>query len=387
MHPHPMRVLLYGPYPFPGQPVTGGVMAVVYALAQGLAQRPGLVVGVAASQVGGAIATENDGGVTVFRTPVARYPRGRWYFPLRHLLVELADRFQPDVVHGHGTGYNAAAALDAHCPALVTVHGVVRQEAALSGAAGLKERLAWQYDALFEARVLQRTQQAVAISPYVRRAFSRYAQIAWHDIPNPVDDACFAVERRPQSGRLLVPARVIPRKGIDVAIMAFAQVAADHPGAELRIAGEVETMPAYVAHCQQMAADLGVQDRVRFLGNLNRPALLAELATAQAVLLPARQETAPVAVAEALAAGCPVVATAVGGLPDMVAPEQTGLLVEAGDPNALAQGLQRILTDPGQTDAWGKAARTAAQCYRLDDVVAQTLRVYDLVLSSLIMRS
>ena len=382
MRPHPMRVLLYGPYPAPGQPVTGGVMAVVYALAQGLAQRPGLVVGVAASQVGGAMAAENDGRVTVFRTPVARYPRVRWYRPLRHRLVELAVRFRPDVVHGHGTGYNAAAALDAHYPALVTVHGVVRQEAALSGAARVKERLAWQYDALFEARVLQRTHQAVAISPYVRRAFSGYAQIEWHDIPNPVDDACFAVERRPQPGRLLVPARVIRRKGIDVAIAAFAQVAPAHPGAELRIAGEIETMPSYVAHCRQMAAGLGVQNRVHFLGNLNRPALLAELASTQAVVLAARQETAPVAVAEALAAGCPVIASAVGGLPDMVAPEQTGLLVDAGDPNALAKSLQRILIDPGQTEAWGNAARTAAQRYRLDAVVTQTLGVYNLVMRS-----
>lgn len=375
-----MRVLLYGPYPLPGQALTGGVMAVVYALAQGLAQRPGLVVGVAASQTGGAVSTASDGGVTVFRTPVARYPRVRWYRPLRHSLVDLADRFRPDIVHGHGTGYNAAAALDTHHPALVTVHGVVRQEAALSGAARLKERLAWRYDALFEARVLQRTHQAIAISPYVRRAFSGYAQITWHDIPNPVNDACFAVERRPQWGRLLIPARVIPRKGIDVAITAFAQVAAAHPGAELRIAGEVETTPAYVAQCRQTAAGLGLQNRIHFLGNLNRPALLAELAAAQAIVLPARQETAPVAVAEALAAGCPVVATVVGGLPDMVAPEETGLLVAAGDANALAQGLRRILTDPGQTQAWGRTARMAAQCYRLNTVVAQTLAVYDQVI-------
>ncbi len=357
-------------------------MAVVHALAQGLAARPGLEVGVASSHTSLARPSIEEGTVTVFRTPVTPFPRVRWYRPLRRQLVDLAGRFRPDLVHGHGTGYNAAAALDAPYPALVTVHGIVRQEAVLSGAARWKERLAWQYDALFEARVLQRMHQAVAISPYVRRAFAGYRQIAWHDIPNPVDDACFAVARDPQPGRLLVPARVIPRKGIDVAITAFAQAAAAHPQAQLHIAGETETMPRYVAHCRQLAADLGVQERVRFLGNLSRADLLRELAAAQAVVLTARQETAPVAVAEALAAGCPVVATAVGGVPDMVTGEQTGLLVADGDPSALAGALVRILEDPGQTAAWGLAARTAAQIYRLDAVVTQTLAAYDQVLAA-----
>jgi glycosyltransferase involved in cell wall biosynthesis len=354
-------------------------MAVVHALAQGLAQQPGVEVGVAAAAVGVAAGRERDGAVTVFRTPVPRYPRVRWYRPLRRTLAGLVTAFGADVVHGHGTGYNAAAALDAPAPALLTVHGVVRQEAMLSGATRLKERLVWQYDALFEDRVLRRAQHAVAISPYVRRAFAGYRHIIWHDAPNPVDEACFAVVRRPQPGRLLIPARVIPRKGIDTAIAALAHLPDGAPSALLVIAGETDTNPGYVEQCRRLAVETGVAARVQFLGSLSRPALLAELATAQAVVLPARQETAPVAVAEALAAGCPVVATAVGGLPDMVAAEETGLLVEPDHPAALAGALARILNEPATAEAWGQAGRRQAERYRLEVVVARTLALYDLV--------
>ncbi len=375
-----MRVLLFGPYPFFGQPLTGGVMAVVQTVAQGLARRPGLQIGVAAAHVAASRGIEQDGPVTIYRLPVPRYPRLTWFHPLRRLLLETANHFQPDLIHGHGTGYNAAAALDSPFPCLITVHGVVRYEAILSTAQSWKERLAWQYDALFEARVLRRIQHAIAISPYVRRAFSRYPHIAWRDIPNPVDDAYFALAPQPQPGRLLCPARVIPRKGIDALIQAFAAIAADFPHAHLRIAGEMDAAPAYAAHCRQLSIQAGIEPRVSFLGNLARADLLAEYRHAQAVVLAARQETAPVAVAEALAAGCPVIATAVGGLPDMVEHGQAGLLVPPNDPSALADALRRLLADP--SPAWGQAARASAGRFQLDAVLDSTVAVYEQVLAT-----
>ncbi len=376
-----MRILLFGPYPFPGQPLTGGVMAVVQALAQGLAAQPQIEVAVAAAHVDARASVDWDGRVQVIRVPIHPFPRSRWHIWVRRDLRQAAAAFRPDLIHAHGSGYNAAAALDAPWPALLTIHGVVRQEALLSGARGLKARLAWAYDARFERWVLRRARQCIAISPYVRRAFPEHPHIHWHDIPNPVDDACFALAGPPAPGRLLSIARVIPRKGIDTLITAFARVADLHPHAQLRIAGETDAASAYVRQCRQLIAQAGLQARVHLLGNLTRPAMLAELDQAQAMVLAARQETAPVAVAEALAAGRPVIATRVGGLPDMVAEGRSGLLVPPDDPQALAAALDRFLARPDQAGAWAAAARAAAAPYRLTAVLASTLALYRQVLA------
>ncbi len=371
-----MRILIFGPYPFSGQPVSGGVMAVVHALAQGLSQRDGLEVGVAAVHVESHVGVEQDGPITIYRLPVTHRSRLRLRRRLRSALQDIARDFRPDIIHAHGTGLYAAAALDGDWPNVITVHGVIRQEAALSGARTLKERLVWQYDAFFEDRVLRRAQNCIAISPYVRRAFARYRQIRWQDIENPVNDDCFDVIPQPQTGRLLSVARIIPRKGIDVLITAFAVIADAHPQAQLRLAGETTSMPEYVAHCRKLITDAKLEDRVHFLGELQRPELLEELSYAQVSVLAARQETAPVAVAESLAAGCPVVATQVGGVPDMVEHGKTGLLIPESDPSFFGLAFTVCLNDPVQTSIWGENARQAAERYRLDVIIEKTLEVY-----------
>lgn len=371
-----MRILLFGPYPLPGQTLVGGATAVVQMLARGLAKRPGLEVFVAAAQPGIAPGQENDGPVTVHRLPVTRFRRLRWQRDMRRALVGVAAVVQPDVIHAHGVNFYGAAALDAPYPSLVTVHGVIKREAALSGSQNAREWLAWRYDALYEAWVLRRARHCTAISPYVRRAFAGYPHIAWRDIANPVDDDCFDLRPQPQPDRLLCPARVIPRKGIDTLIRAFARIAPAFPAAQLHIAGETDTHPGHVAACRDLIAAAGLQERIRFLGNLARPDLLAAYESAQAVVLAARQETAPVALAEAMAAGCPVVATAVGGVPDMVGDELAGLLVPPDDPAALAAALALPLSDPAQATRWGQQARHLAQRFRLDSVLDQTVEAY-----------
>ena len=376
-----MRILLFGPYPQLDGSISGGVMAVVYALARGLARRPDIQVAVASAAPGAEDGVEQDEGVTVYRLGIPRLPRARRHRRIRRKLVDAAHDFRPTLLHAHGTGYYAAAALDGFWPVLITVHGVVYEEARRSASRGIKDRMAWRYDASLEADVLQRAHHVVANSPYVRQAFDRYPHLRWTDIPNPVEDAFFELHPHPQPGRLFTPARVIPRKGVDVLIQAFAQVAEAFPQATLRIAGETETMPDYVAQCRELAESAGLGERVRFLGNLHKEALLEEYARAAGVVLPARQETAPVAIEEALAAGCPVLATRVGGVPWMIQHQVNGLLVPPDDVQALARALFRLLAGE-EAAVWAQNARSSAAPYRLDAVLDATLAAYQRVLAA-----
>jgi len=378
-----MRILIFGPYPLPDGRITGGVMAVVRALAQGLARIPGMTVAVASALPGGEARVERDGPLTVYRLAIPRLPRTRSHRQIRRMLVDVAHDFRPTIIHAHGTGYYAAAALDGLWPVIITAHGVVREEAKRSGARGVKDRLAWQYDARMEGAVLSRARHVIAISPYIRQAFAQHPHLQWIDIPNPVDDRFFAIQRNIQPGRLLSPVRVIPRKGVDVLIAAFVAIADAFPQATLHIAGDVTTMPDYVAGCQEMAGEAGLGDRVIFLGDVDQSALEEEYSGAVGVVFAARQETAPVAIEEALAAGCPVIATSVGGVPWMVTDEHNGLLVPPDDADALARALARLLSGDEEAAVWAQNARPSAAPYRLDAVIDATLAAYDTVLKGL----
>jgi glycosyltransferase involved in cell wall biosynthesis len=357
-------------------------MAVVAALARALARDDAHVVAVASASPGAADQVEQDGPVTIYRLGIPRLPRARGQRTIRRKLMATAHDFRPTIIHAHGTGYYAAAAQDGFWPVILTAHGVVYEEAKRSGPLGWKDRLAWQYDARLEKKVLGRARRVIAISPYIRQAFADYPHLQWIDIPNPVADAFFDIRPQPQPGRLFTPARVIPRKGVDILIRAFAAIARDFPQATLRIAGENTSNPDFAAACRTMAAAAGIDDRVHFLGNLNRDALLREYANAVGVVLPARQETAPVAIEEALAAGCPVIATRVGGVPWMIEHERNGLLVAPADADALARALARLLSQEEDAAIWARNARLSAAPYRLDAVTTATLAAYRTLLPS-----
>ncbi len=115
------------------------------------------------------------------------------------------------------------------------------------------------------------------------------------------------------------------------------------------------------AEMEQMARNLGLAKAVVFLGHRDDiPDLLAAL---DIFVLPSHREGVSLALLEAMAAGLPVIATKVGGLPEVVIHEKTGLLVPAADAEALAQALGRLLEDPSYAKNLGQNARQHVQTY------------------------
>lgn len=382
----PCRVALLGLYPADPTRIVGGVEAVVATLAHELAALPDMEVHVlSGSPAVAQITREQHGQVTVHRVPEKRLGRlfllrTDWWW-LRRAIRAVA----PDVVHAHGSGAYVDAALSSRLPAVVTVHGVVAQEARLAAqSGGLGARLRWTFDRIYERYCLARARDIIVISPYLLREFPWLAQRARTTaIENPVNAAFFDIHRAPSPATILCPARIIARKGILDLIQAFSQVAAVTSQAELRLAGEVGAEPDYARRCLQAVQAFGLGDRVQFLGSLPAVALREELATCTAVALAAYQETAPVTIAEALAAGVPVVATAVGGVPDMIEDGQTGLLSSAADADALAANLRHILDDAALAQRLGRAGQAAARArFHPAAVAAQTRALYHRVMRS-----
>ncbi|MBL8668620.1 MAG: glycosyltransferase family 4 protein [Rhodospirillales bacterium] len=112
---------------------------------------------------------------------------------------------------------------------------------------------------------------------------------------------------------------------------------------------------------RNMAESLGLRDRVRFTGWLDRPAVVELMATSDVLVLPSLNEGLPMAILEAMANGLAVVTTPVGAITDVIREEETGLLVPPGDAAALASALRRVVIDPELRCRLGQQARSLAQ--------------------------
>jgi glycosyltransferase involved in cell wall biosynthesis len=158
-----------------------------------------------------------------------------------------------------------------------------------------------------------------------------------------------------------------PQKALEVLLDAFARV---DGRAHLVIAGD----GSHRASLEGRAAALGVASRTHFLGL--RDDVDGILAAVDVAAMSSDFEGTPLFAFECMAAGTPLVATAVGGLPDMLEDGRSALLVPPRDPAALAAGLSRALGDPALRDALADAARERLERYRIDAVAARFATLY-----------
>ncbi len=145
-------------------------------------------------------------------------------------------------------------------------------------------------------------------------------------------------------------------KGVETLLRAAA-AAGPAGGLELWIVGTGREQP----HLQELARQLGA-DHVRFLGFQSGPALIDLLSGAAFVVVPSEwYENAPLTVLEAFACGKPVIASRLGGLPELVRDGETGLLFRPGDVDELRAAIERLAADPGSIAALGRQARQRAE--------------------------
>ncbi|CAA9291579.1 MAG: hypothetical protein AVDCRST_MAG77-5190 [uncultured Chloroflexi bacterium] len=159
-------------------------------------------------------------------------------------------------------------------------------------------------------------------------------------------------EREPLVG---IVGRLAPIKRHDVFLRAARRVLDELPAARFVVVGDGETR----GETERLAAQLGLAERTHFLGwrgHTETPGVFADL---DVVVNTSDNEGMPSALIEALAAGRPVVATSVGGVPDVVSEGVTGLLAPAGDAGAVAAACVRLLRDPALRQALGTNGRIA----------------------------
>ena len=348
----------------------GGLESVVRSLARGLrAAGADAQVGVVLRPQAGAhpfvAALEGDATpVHVLTVP------GRGYARERAQVTELIDRFRPNVVHTHGYRpdvVDAPVARARGLATLTTVHGFTGK--------GLKNRI---YEWL-QRRAFRRFDAVLAVSRPLARSLvdGGVAEGSVHLVPNAWESA-EAPASRAEARRSLGIAEVGPpaigwvgrlsrEKGADVLIEALALPSLSE--AEVHLVGGGGAEP----ELRRRAESLGLTNRIAWHGWV---AEAGELMAAFDVLaLPSRTEGTPMVLFEATAVGVPVVASAVGGVPEVLG--EGFNLVPAGDAPALAEALARALARDGDRDeAVRRAAERIARHFRLDRWIDAHLDLY-----------
>jgi glycogen(starch) synthase len=294
-------------------------------------------------------------GIPVFRFPFWTALTDRSVDRLMRLqrqVAELKRSVRPGLIHLNLIGpaaYFHLQTADAHpAPSLISFHHPLQTQTGGSDSLIARTLRSAGWVNSFSAVVLAEVRRLVPeIAPR--------SSLIYHGLDAP------AILPRPlllDPPRLLCLGRVVPDKGFDLALEAFAIIAHRFPGARLMIASDGPARPAL----ERRAVELNLTDVVEFLGWVEFDRMAALMNSATMVLMPSRcYEGFGLVALEAALMARPVVASRVGALPEVIADGQTGVLVDPEDSHALAEAIAYLLDHPEAATRMGEAARRRAQ--------------------------
>jgi len=282
-------------------------------------------------------------------------------------------RFAPDVVHAHWWLPAGWFVSREPAPYLITCHG---SDVRLLERTSLMRRIALP--------AFRRAARITTVSKFLADDLRRLLPALGTEIqvmPMPLDVAAFSQGARTpkqQPPRILYAGNLVPSKGVDVLLRATAELGRRGVACELKILGEGPLR----SKLEVLARWLGISSRVTWAPFVSQPRMAAEYGASMVTVLPSRgnAEGLGLTLVEAILAGAAVVGTAAGGIPEVVIHERTGLIARDGDPDDLADQIQRLLTDVSLRERLALEGREhVLRTYSPDAAIASFLEVYDAV--------
>jgi glycosyltransferase involved in cell wall biosynthesis len=295
---------------------------------------------------------------------------------IRAVRRKLRD-IRPDVVHGQGTERECSvSAVLSGYPNVLTIHGNMRLIARLLDAKPFSYH--W-LAAQLEGLVLPRTDGVVCITKYTQKAVQQAARKTWV-LPNAVDAAFFDVAPKPDEVPLLLcVGTVTRRKNQNDFLRALDPLAQQLPFRVLFLGAASPDDP----YGREFFKLLSERPWAKYGGFINRQESRQVFGRASLLVLPTLEDNCPMVVLEAMAAGVPVVASRVGGIPELIDNELTGLFCEPQRPETIREAVRRVLADPALRLRLSVAGKQSALDRFCPKVIAkQHLAIYRTLLGS-----
>jgi glycosyltransferase involved in cell wall biosynthesis len=281
-----------------------------------------------------------------------------------------------DLVHAHGYGrfptLLALLSKPMKIPFVVTTHSD-------AGSPSLRKTV---FDAVVPSLTIRRANMLIALTKHEKRVLeSRGASpSSIKVIPNGVDLAEFeSAEARPRSSlykTVLFVGRIdFEQKGVDLLLAALSNIV-HRRGMKVRLRlvgpdwGDLEAAVL-------LAKQLNIGQSVEFLGAMPQGELVREMRSADALVLPSRFEPFGIVVLEAMAAGLPVVAARVGGIPELVTDGFNGMLFDRGSAESLSSKLQFLLENEDYGEVLARNASSGLNRFAWPNIARETLQTYN----------
>jgi len=334
---------------------------------------------------------ENVDGINVHRVSIELgHPNFlTWTFIFNHFIekkiAELSRKIDFDIVHAHdwltaSAGIASKYFLDK--PLVSTVHSTE-----IGRAQGLNSPDSYMIDGL-EWWMTYEASKVIICSSSMRGELEHRFRLPPEKIaviPNAIDTSAYRrnssgddVRRRYGIGSyeklVLFVGRLVPQKGVEYLIRAAPHILERHGEARFIIAGDGWSK----SHLENLAVSSGCGDRMRFLGFTSNSELVELTMSADALVVPSIYEPFGIVALEGMAAGVPVVAANVGGLADIVEHDRTGVLVYPKNPESVAWGVNKVLSDQGYSE-WlvRNAKKKVNDVYSWQSVAKRTSEVYE----------
>jgi glycosyltransferase involved in cell wall biosynthesis len=283
---------------------------------------------------------------------------------------------QPDIVHGQGTERDCAiSAIFSGFPNVLTIHGNMRLIAAVNHAPPFSYQ--W-LAARLEKFTIPRSAGVICLSRYTQDAVSQLARKTWV-VPNAVDRSFFDVARVAHPEPLILCVGNITLRKNQNAFIGALDPAAEQKSFKLIFLGQASSQDPYSAEFFDL---IKARSWCEHAGFAERNTLKNRLASAALLAMPSLEENCPMVLLEAMAAGVPIVAAKVGGVPDLVEENVTGTFCDPTDAESMRSAIERVLQNSEHVQSMTKTAKRAALDRFHPNVIARRhLQIYQEVLS------
>lgn len=288
----------------------------------------------------------------------------------------IVEEIRPDVVHAQGgERWCAVSGMLLPYPKLLTLHGILR---VIDPLVKLKPRPYWKLQTLLERIAIPRYDGLLCITTHTRRQIEDLARRTWI-VPNATDPRYFAIRPNPTSPPVILYVGTVYSLKNQVGFLDAIAPLAGESRFVLRFCGHVDRNTEYGAI---LGERIDRHDWCQEAGHLNRQQIEHELRGATMLALASFEENCPMVILEAMSAGVPVVASKVGGIPDLIEHDVTGLLCDPHDADSMREAVSRLLKNPELASELACRARTKAETQHTPLAVAtRHLEVYQEMLA------
>lgn len=324
-------------------------------------------------------------GYTVHLVKGTFFPTSSFWYSHNVLKGKIMD-INPDLVHLHFAYPPYSLLTKLPFPVVITTHGLSSIKVKGSHAFRSYLSLSTYLNPLFEKKGLIEADSIIAVSKWIKKKVELIIgpNTKTVYIPNGVDISTFKhVDVEAESALTIHPSiffvgRLIKFKGVDILINSLYYVKKDFPQVHLYVAGDGPQLP----QLKGLVSHLNLETNITFLGYLSEIDKQMFLHESDIFVIPSRYETFGIVVLEALKAGTPIVASKVGGIPDILGDGDYGILFNPEDVQDLARCITSLLSDSELQKELSEKGLNRVLDYSWDDIAKDTLDLY----SSLVAR-